>query len=148
IIGENFMETLKKGTTPQQLMDIINQQNHFMLYNGIRLTTLTKETAVASFTANENSYNIAGNVHGGALLTLADSAAGSLARAAGSGRYVSSSGNLNFIRGVAAGKITATASLLHGGRTTSVISVDVTDEQNVLLAQGTFTLFHLGDWAD
>ncbi|MEG0825142.1 MAG: PaaI family thioesterase [Oscillospiraceae bacterium] len=142
------METLKKGTTPAQLMEAINNENNFMLYNGMTLEVLTRETAVVSFTPNEHSRNIAGNVHGGALLTLADSAAGSLARAAGCGMYVSSNASLNFIKGVSAGKILATASVLHSGRTTSVISVNVTDDQNVLLAQGTFTLFRLGDWED
>ncbi|MEG1430564.1 MAG: PaaI family thioesterase, partial [Oscillospiraceae bacterium] len=111
------METLKKGTTPAQLMEAINNENNFMLYNGMTLEVLTRETAVVSFTPNEHSRNIAGNVHGGALLTLADSAAGSLARAAGCGMYVSSNASLNFIKGVSAGKILATASVLHSGRT-------------------------------
>ncbi|MEG2139069.1 MAG: PaaI family thioesterase, partial [Oscillospiraceae bacterium] len=136
------------GMTPQQLKDAINNQTNFMRYNHMVLTVLTPEIAVVTLTPCEHNRNIAGNVHGGALMALADSVAGSLARAAGCGPYVSLSGNLNFIKGVAEGEIAATATLLHGGRSTSVINVDITNCQNVLIAQGTFTLFRLGDWED
>ncbi|MEG2421986.1 MAG: PaaI family thioesterase [Oscillospiraceae bacterium] len=142
------METLKKGTTPAHLMDLINHENNFMLYNGMTVTVLTETLCTVSFTPTEHSRNIAGNVHGGALLTLADSAAGSLARAAGGGKYVSLSGNLNFIKGAVDGEISATARILHSGRTTSVIAVDITDCRGALLCQGTFTLFRVGDWED
>ncbi|MEG0596735.1 MAG: PaaI family thioesterase [Oscillospiraceae bacterium] len=142
------MEKLKKSMTPQQLKDAINEQTNFMRYNYMVLTVLTPEIAVVTLTPCEQNRNIAGNVHGGALMGLADAVAGCLARAAGCGRYVSLSGNLNFIKSVAEGEISATATLIHGGRSTSVVNVDITNCQNALIAQGTFTLFRLGDWED
>ncbi|MEG0756749.1 MAG: hypothetical protein RR450_10140, partial [Oscillospiraceae bacterium] len=66
------MEKLKKGMTPQQLKDAINEQTNFMRYNYMVLTVLTPEIAVVTLTPCEQNRNIAGNVHGGALMGLAD----------------------------------------------------------------------------
>ncbi|MEG2097330.1 MAG: PaaI family thioesterase, partial [Pseudoflavonifractor sp.] len=108
-------------------------------------TQMSKERAVVSLLPNEHSLNPLGNVHGGALFTLADCAAGALSRAVGNGIYVTLGGNLNFVKGVSTGEISATATLLHGGRSTIVVNVDICNAQNALLAQGSFTFFRTGD---
>ena len=91
-----------------------------------------------------NSLNPTGQLHGGAIYTLADCAGGALCRTDGR-RYVTLDGTVHFIRSTNHGTITATASMVHRGRTTALVDIQITDQDGTLLARGDFTFFCLGD---
>ena len=114
--------------------------NAFMRHNGISVTEITSEHAVAVLHVAPESLNPYGCLHGGAYFTMADAASGALARYDGRS-YVTISSSFNFIRPVSSGQVTAMANLRHRGRTTCLTSVSVTDEAGNLLACGDFTFF-------
>lgn len=72
----------------------------------------------------------AGVLHGGYLMTLADSAAATLAFLNLSEGAVTSTieAKTNFLAAVREGFVTARAELVHKGRTTIVVQTDVTDD--------------------
>jgi acyl-CoA thioesterase len=121
-----------------------NQNNNFMRENGMKLISLKEGYAVMEMELNHTSLNIQGTLHGGAIYTLADSAAGAAAKSYG---FVSITlnGSINYIKTTATGKVKAIASQIHQGRTTGVYKVEVIDENKNLLACCTFTMFSTGD---
>ena len=79
-------------------------------------------------------------IHGGALYTMADDAAGTAAH--GDGRhYVTQHGDLHFLDNRAHGTIRAAGQVRHRGRSTVLVDVEITDESGALLATGTFSYF-------
>ena len=81
-----------------------------------------------------------GMVHGGALYTLADNAAGSAVHTDGRS-YVTQDGGLHFLRNQAEGVVRATGTVRHRGRSTALVSVEVTGEDGTVLAMGDFSFF-------
>lgn len=82
-----------------------------------------------------------GMLHGGTLMALADSAGGTLAflnlPEGATGSTIASA--TNFLRAVRHGRVTATASLLHGGRSTIVVETVLTDATGRRVAKVTQT---------
>lgn len=128
----------------QQKIDVTNQKNSFMSYNGIRLTHMEQDKAVVELDVSQQSLNLFGGIHGGVFLTMADCAAGGSARSGG-GRFVTVSSSFEFFRNTQSGHVVATGIVRHRGHTICVSQVDVTDGDNRLLASGTFTMFRVGD---
>lgn len=116
------------------------QSNAFALYNGIHCKTTGPDQGEAVLEMGPDSLNLYGLLHGGAYYTLADCACGCACRADGR-RYVTLHGGLNFIRSAKRGTVTARAEIRHRGRSTCQISVNITDQQDTLLATGEFTFF-------
>ena len=79
-----------------------------------------------------------GALHGGALMTLADAAAATCSYlalppdATGTSTIESKT---NFLRAVRSGSVTATAEIVHAGRTTIVVQTDVRDDDGQLVAR-------------
>ena len=86
------------------------------------------------------SLNPYGMVHGGALYTMADDAAGSAAHSDGR-YYVTQSGELHFLRNQPNGVLRAVGVVRHRGKSTVLVQVDITNEDGTLLATGEFSLF-------
>ena len=128
----------------QQSFETLVQANRFAAHNGIQLRQVELGKAEAVLEMGPNSVNPYGRIHGGALYTLADCAGGMACRTDGR-RYVTLDGTLHFIRSADHGTITAAASVIHRGRTTSVVGVRITDQDDTLLATGDFTFFCLGN---
>lgn len=126
----------------QEAIRWTNEKNLFMSYNGIRVAAMENDWSQVVLDVTENSKNVWGMVHGGVYYTMADCAAGAAARSLG-GSYVTLSGNLNFLKGANAGRITAEAHVVHRGRTTCVYRVELKDDAGSLLAEGNFTMFRL-----
>lgn len=126
----------------QEAMRWTNEKNLFMAYNGIRVVAMENDWSQVVLDVVENSKNVWGMVHGGVYYTMADCAAGAAARSMG-GSYVTLSGNLNFLKSVTEGRITAEAHKVHRGRTTCVYRVELKDDAGNLLAEGNFTMFRL-----
>lgn len=126
------------------MMESTNEQNHFMAHNFMKLTQMWEDHAVVELVLREESRNLFGGVHGGALFTMADCAAGSAARSRGM-RYVTLNNSFEFFRSSKSNCLRAIASVRHRGRTVCVLSVDVKDDEDKLIAGGTFTMFATGE---
>jgi acyl-CoA thioesterase len=124
-------------------MEHFNENNHFMRYNGMKLVALKEGYAEMEMELNDNSLNIQGTLHGGAMYTLADTAAGAAAKSYGL-VSITLNGSINFIKTTKTGKVKAIASTIHQGRTTGVYRVEVMDENKDMLAWCTFTMFSTG----
>jgi len=121
-----------------------NEQNRFMTHNFMKLTQIWEDHAVVELSIREESRNLFGGVHGGALVTMADCAAGSAARSRGK-RYVTLGNSFEFYRASKNEFLQAIASVRHRGKTICVVSVDIKDGEDKLIAGGTFTMFATGE---
>lgn len=122
------LETLKLGA------------NAFTDHNFIRLESAEPDRVVYRLDIRPESRNPFGMVHGGALYTLADDAAGGAAHSDGR-HYVTQHGDLHFLDNRAHGTIRAAGRVRHRGRSTVLVDVEITDEAGVLLATGAFSYF-------
>lgn len=122
------LETLKLGA------------NAFTDHNFIRLESAEADCAVYRLDIRPESRNSFGMVHGGALYTLADDAAGGAAHSDGR-HYVTQHGDLHFLDNRAHGTIRAAGRVRHRGRSTVLVDVEITDESGSLLATGAFSYF-------
>jgi len=79
----------------------------------------------------------AGVLHGGYLMALADSAAGTLAflNLPAGATTSTIEAKTNFLAAVREGSVTARAELVHKGRTTVVVQTDVTDDGGRLVSR-------------
>ncbi len=114
--------------------------NAFTDYNFIKLEAAEPDRAVYRLDIRPESRNPYGMIHGGALYTMADDAAGTAAH--GDGRhYVTQHGDLHFLDNRAHGTVWATGRVRHRGRSTVLVDVEITDESGALLATGAFSYF-------
>lgn len=115
-------------------------RNAFMHYNHMELESVRPDGAVFRLEIRPESKNPFGMVHGGALYTLADNAAGVAAHTDGRA-YVTQTSSLHFLRNQAAGTVRAEGRVRHRGKSTCLAEVDITGEGGTLLATGEFTFF-------
>lgn len=111
---------------------------------------LTPEEVVCSMVVTEDMANRNGVLHGGALMTLADTAAGTTA-------FINSPAEIsnttveaktNFLRPVKVGdRLTARCVPIHVGRTTTVLQVTLTRGDGKIAGTTTQTHLYLG-WKD
>lgn len=121
-----------------------NENNNFMKHNGMRIVKLKKGYAEVEMDITENTLNIQGSLHGGAIFTLADVAAGAASKSHGF-VSVTLNGNINFIKKVTKGRVKAIATKLHMGSSTGVYRVEVIDDSDCVISNCTFTMFLTGD---
>lgn len=131
----------------EQLKQEMRQKNAFTNYNHMELDAVEDDRVVFRLEIRPESKNPYNMVHGGALYTLADDAAGVAAHTDGR-RYVTQNGSLNFVRNTPGGTIYAIGRVRHRGRVTCLVDVDITDEPGHLLATGEFSYFCLDYTAD
>lgn len=118
------------------------QDNQFTLQNHIRLESAQPDCASFSLQIQPGSCNSYGQVHGGAIYTMADNAAGVAAMSDGR-FYVTQAGTLHFLHNQSHGSMLATAQVRHRGKNLCLVDVSITDENGRLLATGDFTFFCL-----
>ena len=116
------------------------KRNGFMNYNHIEMERVEPDRAVFRLEIRPESKNVYGMVHGGAIYTLADNAAGTAAHSDGR-YYVTQTSALHFLRNQARGTVRAAAYVRHRGKSTVLTAVDITGEGGKLLATGEFTFF-------
>ena len=114
--------------------------NAFSEHNFIRLESAEPDRAVYRLDIRPESRNPFGMVHGGALYTLADDAAGVAAHSDGRS-YVTQHGDLHFLDNRACGSVRALGQVRHRGRSVVLVDVEITDEAGSLLATGAFSYF-------
>ena len=115
--------------------------NAFAVYNHLELEEAEDDRALLRLTAVANSCNPYGIIHGGALYTLADSACGTAIHSDGRA-YVTQRGELSYLSNRRMGDtVWGEARVIHRGRSTSLIHVDIRDAEGVVLATGDFSYF-------
>ena len=136
-------------TTPRSL-DEMPPQSAYSLLTGIELISVTPDEVVCRMEVTEKLANRNGALHGGAVMTLADNAAGTCAfiniPADKSNTTIES--KTNFLRGVRMGDVvTARCIPLHRGRTTVVLQTTMTRGDGKTVAVTTQTHLIL-NWSD
>ena len=126
----------------ERVPNACNQPHQFSYESGILITHAEPGLVRGELSVNENSYNPHGIVHGGALTTLADTAAGCCACSKG-GHCVTSNCTMEFLRPATGKKIYCVATPKKMGRSLSTIQVSLTNDEGVEVATGTFTFFML-----
>lgn len=111
----------------------------FAVATGVAIVTATKDEVVGRLPYHESRTTAGGALHGGALMTLADSVGALCAYLnlpPGANTTTTSSSTV-FLRAVRSGDVTATARPLHTGRRAIAIITQLRDEQGRLVAQTT-----------
>lgn len=123
------MEDLKKR---------LNSSSQFLQSNDMHVVEVKEGYAKVEMIIDEQILN----VHGGALYSLADTAAGAASFATGRDS-VTLSGTINYIKPGKGGKLIGIAQEISAGRTTGVYEVFIFNDQEILLSRATFTMFFL-----
>lgn len=126
----------------KKFIENFNKSDKFSVHNGMRLVTLEPGYAEVEMEVNENLYNCMGSLHGGAMATLAD-VAGGTAIASHGVVCVTLNANINYIRPVTGGKVTAIATVQHLGRQTGISEVKLVQEGRTV-CMCTYTMFIKG----
>ena len=108
---------------------------------GMRLESAGPEETVAVLPWSDANTTVGGLLHGGALMTLADTTGAVCAfpgRPAAARTATTQSGT-HLLRAVSGADVRATARPVHAGRTQIVVQTDVTDDRGRLVARTTQT---------
>ena len=124
----------------QQLKELRLRENAFTRHNFFELETVERDRAVYRLDIRPESKNPYGMVHGGALYTMADDAAGAAVHTDGR-HYVTQHGDLHFLKNQPNGTIRAEGQVRRRGKATCLAIVDITNGAGELLATGQFTYF-------
>ena len=126
---------------PHPILGLLNTPHQFSYESGVTITRVEPELARGVLAVNENSHNPHGQVHGGALYTLADTGAGCCACSKG-GSCVTASSSMEFLRPAYGQEIFCEATPKKMGKSLSVIQVTLTGDGRTI-ATGTFSFFML-----
>ena len=118
----------------------VNRNNPFVQLLGVEIEEVRPDRSRLRFEIRPDSLNPHGLVHGGALFTLADNAAGCAASTDGRA-YVTQGGDIHFLRTQSSGSVTAEARVVHRGRSTVLVEVSLTGEDGRLMATASFSYF-------
>lgn len=117
----------------------------FVRYNGIHSVSCSPDRAVMQAEVTPHALNAHSGAHGGFTFSLADSCAGLLSLADGR-KHVTLDSSFHFLRAPQLGDmLTATAEPVRRGRSITVIHVSVTAQTGALVADGTFSMYCLGE---
>ena len=119
--------------------------NPFPKYNHINLSVLERDHVEMYVDPGPDSMNYAGAVHGGLFFTMADFCAATTARTDGR-KYVTLSAEVHYMKNVREGRITAKSTLVHRGRTSVLVDVNVYSESGDLLFTARVTMFCVGEY--
>jgi uncharacterized protein (TIGR00369 family) len=116
---------------------------------GFEYRHATGDHVVIEWDVRAEHHQPFGIVHGGVYCAVVESAAsvGAAMWLADRGQVVGVSNHTDFLRSASAGRMTATATPVHRGRSQQLWQVDITDEQQRLVARGQVRLQNLTDAA-
>lgn len=121
---------------------------HFDQLIGLTYDEVTKDGVTASFTVTPQLHQPYGILHGGVLCSVVESV-GSISGAAWwDGPVVGTSNHTNFIKATRGGTLTARSTPIHRGRTQQLWDIEITDEQQRLIAKGQLRLANLDKTGD
>ena len=118
----------------------VNRHNPFVQLIGVEIAEVGPDRSLLRLELRPEMLNPHGLVHGGALFTLADNAAGCASSTDGR-TYVTQGGDIHFLHTQASGAVWAEALVKHRGRSTVLVEVTLTGEGGRLLATASFTYF-------
>ena len=125
------------STIDHDLTATLHEQMPLAHHNQIIGVAAADDSVVMTAAWRPEFCGIGGVLHGGYLMAMADGAGATLAfinlPAGASTTTVES--KTNFFRPVTAGSVTATATLVHKGRTTIVVQTDITNDQGALVSR-------------
>lgn len=112
---------------------------------GFQLDEATPDRAVLSWTVGEQHLQPYGIVHGGVYCSAVEAIAsiGAALWFGERGKVVGAANHTNFLRAVREGRLVATATPIHRGRSQQLWLVEVTDEQQRVVARGEVRLQNL-----
>lgn len=112
---------------------------------GLTITSATPDEVTARLEVRPELLQPYGLLHGGVLCSVVETV-GSVAGATWfgeRGQVVGTSNHTNFLRAVREGVLSARATPIHRGRTQQLWTIDITDEQDRLVAKGELRLANL-----
>ena len=121
---------------------VMHQAMPFTAVLGIEQVSSTAAEARARIVWDPSRCTVAGALHGGALMALADSVGATLAflnLPSGASGTTTIESKTNFLRAVRDGWVEAISRPLHVGRTTIVVDTELRDSQGKLVARVTQT---------
>ena len=128
----------------QALVNSRNERNLFAKRVGALVTEISQGYARVEKTVEPDDTNPVGVPHGGVYFTMADNACGS-AMATHGCMAVTVNASYNFFRSAKVGDhLIAEAREVKPGRTLAVFDVHITNQEDILVGTGTFTLYNLG----
>ena len=114
---------------------------------GFELDEASPDRVVMSWTIGERHHQPYGIVHGGVHCAAVEGSAsiGAALWFGDRGRVVGVSNSTDFLRAAAEGRLTATATPIHRGRSQQLWLVEITDAEQRLVARGQVRLQNLAD---
>lgn len=135
-------EEVFKNMSLEEIVDFINEYDTFSPYTNVKLLEIGEGTSKAVMEVKPENLNFMGNIHGGALMTLADTAGGSsIAYLRRLCVTLNSTGN--FIRAACPGNVYGYGKLMKIEGNTTVSDVVIKDSQDNIIYKGTVTMFLL-----
>ena len=127
----------EQGLDPEAMLSLMP----FAVGLGIRLESATADEVTASMSWRTDLCTTFGLLHGGVLMSLADSAGAACAflNLPPDSTTSTIESKTNFFRGVRDGAVHSVTRPLHVGRTTIVVQTDITDDAGKRVAQVTQT---------
>lgn len=129
------------------LMNNANNIRGFVRHNNIRITKLEELYAEGELTITPDSLNRWGFVHGGCLVSLADTVGGVAATTTGKST-VTLNNTFNFLRPAGGSRIRCVGRAVKVGKTIAVFRCTLTDDREREVANGDFTFYFTGDSLD
>lgn len=125
-------------------MNEIVQKNPFAKYIGMELLEMAEGFALGRISFERQHENIYGGMHGGCAYSLADTLAGIAASTYG--EYVTTlDASMNYLLPIENTEyVYCRAKVLRHGRKISVIRVEIYDDSETILIDGSFTFYNLG----
>ena len=128
-----------------EALEYVNNANTgFIKSNNIKLIDYDKESAAMEVNITENSLNPYGIVHGGLIFTLADTSMGIIARATGK-IAVTLNSQINQLLPAKGPKLISKAKAIKIGRNTALLTTEIFDDQNNLIASSNATYYFLNE---
>ena len=122
----------------REIEELFNREFSF---KDCRVIEYDTGNVIVETTVNESALNPYGLAHGGFLYTLCDNMAGITAYSNGS-YVVTLQSNINYLRSVKENEvIRINGKTVHNGKTTKVINVTITDENEKPFVQASFTMY-------
>ena len=127
----------------QRIMAFLNEHDVFCRENGIRLTAISDDSSEARVVIGPRLLNASDTVQGGAIFALCDLAFAGIANSGGE-RTVAQNASISYLRPGVGRELRATGRLVHRGRRTAVVAVEVVNDAGKLVAAATVTGCPLG----
>ena len=131
----------------QDFIDYVNQAPNFNRHNGLHVTELRERYCVAEVALTQNGRNPQGVAHGSLVFALCDLATG-MASASTNRNMLTLDASIHYLRPGTGEKLRCVAECVKDGRTTGLYEAKVYNEEDTLLAVGSFTVFYTGGEID